>query len=279
MPQSSYNVGAQLKVAAQLTVFDARHGDCNLLDYCLNPDGNITDRNNWFRTLIDTGPKGRGIPEAVAQWIENLGFPRNNNIPEAQMPQANVNEIVITHSDEDHIGNAIEIINRLAPTGLLDGCNVLLPGFTPHVYPDPQVKMSGIEWLPKLDVGSKFFAAGDEGVNIVRFNAVLHHNWRATMERAFKAVKVAWFFNPLNFATDGAEWVEKTGTGTYQDEQLTLVYSKRFILSEKALMPVRVACEVTLNLIRNMEDTSKKKRKGDRHRKIQPIFQFAHKCL
>lgn len=266
MTPTSWASLPRTRVLAQLTVFDARHGDCNLLDYCLDPYGDITDRKSWVRTLIDTGTNKDSIRASVVEGITSVGFPRPPNIEAGQMPYNNVDEIVITHADEDHIGNAGNIMSYLSEA-LLRNCRVLMPGPGPNVYPKPSIVRTASEWHLNFTGNGKAFAAGDEGVNVARFQAVLEAGWRDMMTRGF-AVDVTFSSTPLDWTTHGAEWVRNTGAVPFSDQQLTLVYSKRFTGSDMASLIIQVACQVTLHTPRWKEDPTKEPAKGNKKRKM-----------
>lgn len=59
---------------AQVTVFDAKEGDCNLIDFCLDPDQPTTGAS-WFRTLVDTGVEGDNLKDTIVHVLKNMKLP------------------------------------------------------------------------------------------------------------------------------------------------------------------------------------------------------------
>ncbi|KAK1753793.1 hypothetical protein QBC47DRAFT_462537 [Echria macrotheca] len=127
---------------AQLTVFHAAEGDCNLLDCFANPQA-AQESDRWFRTLIDTGPKDRTtLPFVVQTALGSLAAPRLDENSDGQAVVPRLSEFVITHVDNDHIGNSTAI---LSPSDAwpkafkkIQGCNFIYSKPPSNLYQAPR---------------------------------------------------------------------------------------------------------------------------------------------
>lgn len=65
------------------------------------------------RSLIDTGPKKNKIANAIIHALVNHGLPLPESTPHPQPIVPRLYELQVTHLDQDHIGNAVSVLNNL----------------------------------------------------------------------------------------------------------------------------------------------------------------------
>ncbi|KAI9150014.1 hypothetical protein HJFPF1_09764 [Paramyrothecium foliicola] len=109
---------------AQVTVVDAWHGDCNLVDFAYFNNSN--SNRYWRRVLIDTGPSYGRVKGLNKQEAERMTNVQCNLIATQSVPRTpaekiyvpNLAEVQITHLDDDHIGNSVSLLDTLWSTQL-----------------------------------------------------------------------------------------------------------------------------------------------------------------
>ncbi|KAF2689391.1 hypothetical protein K458DRAFT_127256 [Lentithecium fluviatile CBS 122367] len=171
---------------AQITVVDALHGDCNLVDFCIPQmqSGSSAQGGprSWHRMLIDTGPPTAKIVNTVVGLINFLGQPLLQEEGDPRPPKPpKLAQIQITHSDSDHIGNAATLVRTLFTQVVLPNHPILGGSQLMH-WPLPQL-------YPKLTivVVRKDLAKSD----LATFEGVVDDDqWITSMKEADIAVKV-----------------------------------------------------------------------------------------
>lgn len=233
-----------------------------MLDFCLDP-ANVTRPQAWLRTLIDTGPTADKIRDTVVDHITTTGFPRPATVPAAAaMPQAVLNELVVTHHDNDHSGNGTGILNFLAARNggsyLRDACRVIYSGIPHPLYPHPVIYPTQAEWHSEYFVKSTRMAGpGSEGVNVLHFYALLPQGWRKYMTAAGFTVSILWEIPTLDFNVHGAQCFQGTGIWTDDmapDQAATFVYRKGFTPPPTPLLVV--SCRVIMQMTWVKTDTA-----------------------
>ena len=98
-------------------MIDVAEGDCYIVDL-LNEDGSAEVANNWARYIIDTGgskieddKRWKAIRTALTEGLPHDPWPAPKELLKDLPP---LSGIVITHSDQDHAGNAHLLFKALS---------------------------------------------------------------------------------------------------------------------------------------------------------------------
>ncbi|KIM92810.1 hypothetical protein OIDMADRAFT_62204 [Oidiodendron maius Zn] len=136
---------------AQVTVLDAAHGDCNVVDMCLVQRDNtgayikFLNESSYMRILIDTGPNSTVNLDNLVNVLKNYGQPMvQTNSGTPSFPQywdeAFVHGFQLTHVDGDHCGNAVKLIESVgSDAGLRKSFNGTTVFY--HAFPDMNPNM------------------------------------------------------------------------------------------------------------------------------------------
>ncbi|KAK4695864.1 competence protein ComEC, partial [Lecanoromycetidae sp. Uapishka_2] len=252
-PISKWTFGANIVTPlAQVTVVDGLEGDCNVVDFChlatktsaSTPPTTVYQNNAWRRTIIDTGPakgkKGKNIVATLRLLATQQSLPALSTDPTwSQIPA--VNELQITHPDDDHVGNAAGFLTAMctaAYVGNIQRCTVVYSRI-PRLYRQPTIIAS--KAVPYKSTGP--------AMNECTFTATVTKEWQTLMEKSgFKVVVNLKPQDPLiqnwTLATNGAKWDSATQVDP-EGPACTLYYTKTAV--DNGLTPQLVA-QVTIFL-------------------------------
>ncbi|KAF9883231.1 hypothetical protein FE257_003825 [Aspergillus nanangensis] len=177
---------------AQITVIDAFYGDSNVVDFAhyTDEDVNRDIGKQWRRILIDTGPPDadKKILKAIEHVLRNVRLPCRSSSEPATLKY--LSELQITHTDEDHIGNAAELLQRLS-VGYLNpmrdangSCDIVFP-WVPNAYVDLSLTPESQEPVFKL----LNYNRGRIGFNVLTLTVQRERSWEACIQNLGLAIE------------------------------------------------------------------------------------------